>query len=153
MSSNPVDLSSEHSGSQNYVRDMPANQRLVDDSQTATSVGPRLREGTEAALINPSVARASSSPKKKKKISLVKGVKVPITSGAIPSVPSTSVKGKDRGGEIAGSADDCFGLRKKFEDATAENQKLREESSNFDIRITQPSATLDAALEETKLAR
>ncbi|GAA0172820.1 hypothetical protein LIER_26566 [Lithospermum erythrorhizon] len=49
--------------------------------------------------------------------------------------------------------DDCLGLRKKFEDATAENQKLGEESSNFDIQITQLSATRDAALEETKLAR
>ncbi|GAA0141316.1 hypothetical protein LIER_35370 [Lithospermum erythrorhizon] len=49
--------------------------------------------------------------------------------------------------------DDCWGLRKTFEDAAAENQKLREESSNFDIQITQLSATRDAALEETKLAR
>ncbi|GAA0151702.1 hypothetical protein LIER_10363 [Lithospermum erythrorhizon] len=100
MSSNPVELSSEHSDSQNYVRDTPANQRLVDDSQTATSAGPRLGEVTEAALINPSVAQASSSLKKKKKRSLVKGVKVPITGKAIPSAPSTSAKGKDRGGEV-----------------------------------------------------
>ncbi|GAA0187223.1 hypothetical protein LIER_34511 [Lithospermum erythrorhizon] len=88
MSSNPVEISSEHSGLQNYVRDTPASQRLVDDSQTATSAGPRLREGTEAALINPSVAQTSSSRKKKKRRSLVRGVKVPITGEAIPSVPA-----------------------------------------------------------------
>ncbi|GAA0151701.1 hypothetical protein LIER_10362 [Lithospermum erythrorhizon] len=44
-------------------------------------------------------------------------------------------------------------MHKKFEDATIENQNLREESSNFDIRIIQLSATWDAALQETKLAR
>ncbi|GAA0149352.1 hypothetical protein LIER_08550 [Lithospermum erythrorhizon] len=100
MSSNLVELSSEHSESQNYARDTPANQRLVNESHTTTSEGPSSCEGIEAASVTPQVAPAGSTPKKKKKKSLVKGVKIPISSEATPSVPSSGAKSKDKEGEI-----------------------------------------------------
>ncbi|GAA0159735.1 hypothetical protein LIER_43491 [Lithospermum erythrorhizon] len=133
MSSNIMELSSEHSGSQNYVRDTPANQRLVDDSQTATSVGPRLCEVFFSLLFNfdkvsslfcsyladpvpISGDRGSFNksfscsslfiPKKEEeKISGQRG-QGPRNWRAIPLVPSTSAKGKDRGGPILLAAKD-----------------------------------------------
>ncbi|GAA0168089.1 hypothetical protein LIER_22890 [Lithospermum erythrorhizon] len=69
MSSYPVDLSSEHSDSdsQNYARDTPVNQRLVDESQTTTSADVSIREGIEAVSETIQATTAGSTPKKKKK--------------------------------------------------------------------------------------
>ncbi|GAA0149157.1 hypothetical protein LIER_08404 [Lithospermum erythrorhizon] len=60
------------------------------------SVALRLDPWIEAASVTPQVAPAGSTPKKKKKKSLVKGVKIPISSEPTPSVHSSGAKSKDK---------------------------------------------------------
>ncbi|GAA0138794.1 hypothetical protein LIER_00473 [Lithospermum erythrorhizon] len=107
MSSHPVDLSSGNFDSQNFARDTSANQRLVDESQTATSAGASIREGIEAASESPQATPAGSTPKKKKR-SLVRGVKIPLTSEAAPSVPAPGAKSKEKKAENLLSAKDAW---------------------------------------------
>ncbi|GAA0143335.1 hypothetical protein LIER_35724 [Lithospermum erythrorhizon] len=49
--------------------------------------------------------------------------------------------------------EDCLGLHKKYEDVSAECQKLMDESSGFDCQITQLCGIRDTALAETARAR
>ncbi|GAA0147354.1 hypothetical protein LIER_36503 [Lithospermum erythrorhizon] len=65
-----------------------------------SSVALRLTLGIDSASVPPQVAQAGSTPKKKKK-SLVKGVKIPLSSEATSSVPSSGAKSKDKEGEIS----------------------------------------------------
>ncbi|GAA0168380.1 hypothetical protein LIER_40555 [Lithospermum erythrorhizon] len=97
MSSHHVDLTSDHSDSQNYARDTPVDQGLVDESQTATSAEISLQEGIEAACEMIHTATTGlAQKKKKKKRSLVLGVKFPSPSEATPSVLASGSKGKEK---------------------------------------------------------
>ncbi|GAA0165280.1 hypothetical protein LIER_20723 [Lithospermum erythrorhizon] len=100
--------------------------------------------------MTPPVAQASSTPKKKKKRSLVKGVKVPLTSKVTPSVPASRAKDKQKEGPILLAG----------KDTTVPNTvpidriKGRRPIAFKKLKVVKKlSATRDAALEETKLAR
>ncbi|GAA0184293.1 hypothetical protein LIER_31581 [Lithospermum erythrorhizon] len=121
MSSNQVDLSSDHRDSQNYVRDTPANQELVDESQTSTFSKITLQEvrlalhrmfirfsssaivtlfcsqGISAAYEAIQATKAGLT-KTKKKRTLVKEASVPSASGAAPGVKPANLQGKDKQG-------------------------------------------------------
>ncbi|GAA0165164.1 hypothetical protein LIER_20636 [Lithospermum erythrorhizon] len=122
MSSNQVNLSSDHSDSPSYPRDTPANQEFVAESQTATPAEIALQE---VILYNPRkgllcliLSNTPNSPcqeitfaceairatkeglaKKKKKRTLVKGANIPSSSEAVPGDKAASTKGKDKRGE------------------------------------------------------
>ncbi|GAA0142052.1 hypothetical protein LIER_42701 [Lithospermum erythrorhizon] len=51
MSSNQVDLSSDHSDSPNYATDTPANQEFVAESQTATPAETIIQEVIFVSLV------------------------------------------------------------------------------------------------------
>ncbi|GAA0143807.1 hypothetical protein LIER_35809 [Lithospermum erythrorhizon] len=127
MSSNPVDLSSDHFDSPNYTSDTPANQEFVAGSQAATPVEVALQEITFASFSVyiesfwnfsntrhllcqgiTSVCEAiqatkegltKKKKKKKKKKTLVKGVTLPTNNEAtVKDKPATS-ESKDKQGE------------------------------------------------------
>ncbi|GAA0185883.1 hypothetical protein LIER_33171 [Lithospermum erythrorhizon] len=81
MSSSNVNLSSDHSDSQGYARDTPANQEFVAESQMATP--------TEIALQEAGLTKK----KKKKKKTLIKEVNISASSGDVPRDKAASSKG------------------------------------------------------------
>ncbi|GAA0167478.1 hypothetical protein LIER_22404 [Lithospermum erythrorhizon] len=121
MSSSHVSLSSDHSDSQNYARDTPANQELVDESRTATPPEVALQEvifnlweHVRGALsftnMTPllcqgvtSVCEAIHATKvgiaKKKKRTFVKGANLLISSEAAAGNKVANSTGKEKQGE------------------------------------------------------
>ncbi|GAA0141369.1 hypothetical protein LIER_02524 [Lithospermum erythrorhizon] len=83
MSSYPVDLSSEHSDSQNYARNTLANQRLVDKSQTVTSAEVSILEGIEAAS-EQSRPLLQARPRRRRRAGVLLATKDTFLPNAVP---------------------------------------------------------------------
>ncbi|GAA0174282.1 hypothetical protein LIER_27707 [Lithospermum erythrorhizon] len=156
MSSHPIDLTSEHTDSQNYARDTPANQGLVDESQIETSTEVSLHEEIEAASETIQTAAVGLVQKKKKKRSLVRGVKFASPSEATPSGLASGSKGKEKEAEILLAVKDAFlpnavpleGLRGKrpiaFKKVNVVKKAVALPGLSAGVTPSQPSSPLSA---------